>query len=71
MADKLSGSFEAMQVDEGIYGNSANFIIDEKKIGSGQFSVVYKGICTADNNRPLRPVAIKKVQLFQMMPEAQ
>ena len=36
----------------------ANFKID-KRIGRGQFSVVYKAICLSDN----RLVALKKVQV--------
>eukprot|EP00730_Choanoeca_flexa_P017625 TRINITY_DN8510_c0_g1_i2.p1 TRINITY_DN8510_c0_g1~~TRINITY_DN8510_c0_g1_i2.p1 ORF type:complete len:291 (+),score=71.42 TRINITY_DN8510_c0_g1_i2:127-999(+) len=35
----------------------------EKKIGRGQFSVVYRARCTVDN----RLVALKKVQIFDMM----
>eukprot|EP00051_Salpingoeca_urceolata_P001020 m.38039 g.38039 ORF g.38039 m.38039 type:complete len:348 (-) comp11148_c0_seq1:70-1113(-) len=40
----------------------ANFAV-EKKIGRGQFSVVYRARCIADNSI----VALKKVQIFEMM----
>lgn len=42
----------------GPYGTLTNFEI-EKKIGRGQFSVVYKARCVADNSI----VALKKVQV--------
>ncbi|XP_022106037.1 serine/threonine-protein kinase Nek7-like isoform X2 [Acanthaster planci] len=45
-----------------MYNTLANFSI-EKKIGKGQFSVVYKAKCLVDN----RNVALKKVQIFEMM----
>jgi len=45
-----------------IYGCLANFKID-KKIGKGQFSVVYKAKSKID----ARDVALKKVQIFEMM----
>uniref|UniRef100_A0ACB8EZA4 Serine/threonine-protein kinase Nek6 n=1 Tax=Sphaerodactylus townsendi TaxID=933632 RepID=A0ACB8EZA4_9SAUR len=35
----------------------------EKKIGRGQFSEVYKATCLLDR----KPVALKKVQIFEMM----
>merc|ERR1712156_954646 len=44
------------------YGNLANFCID-KKIGKGQFSVVYRAKAAHDG----RTVALKKVQIFEMM----
>jgi NIMA (never in mitosis gene a)-related kinase 7 len=42
-----------------IYGSAENFVVEEKKLGQGQFSVVYRALCKADN----RPVALKKVQV--------
>ncbi|KAK2565880.1 Serine/threonine-protein kinase Nek7, partial [Acropora cervicornis] len=48
--------------DREIYGNLRNFEI-EKKIGRGQFSVVYKAKCLVDNSA----IALKKVQIFEMM----
>uniref|UniRef100_A0A914VTV5 NEK6-subfamily protein kinase n=1 Tax=Plectus sambesii TaxID=2011161 RepID=A0A914VTV5_9BILA len=45
-----------------IYGTLANFDI-EKKIGKGQFSEVYRARCKQDG----RIVALKKVQVFEMM----
>ena len=39
-----------------------NFEID-RKIGKGQFSVVYKALCKANDTT----VALKKVQIFEMM----
>eukprot|EP00039_Didymoeca_costata_P033421 m.42248 g.42248 ORF g.42248 m.42248 type:complete len:295 (-) comp9862_c0_seq1:282-1166(-) len=44
------------------YNSVANFNI-EKRIGKGQFSVVYKAVCKVDG----RTVALKKVQIFEMM----
>ena len=44
------------------YGALAGFSID-KKIGKGQFSVVYRARATHDD----RTVALKKVQIFEMM----
>lgn len=44
------------------YGALAGFTID-KKIGKGQFSVVYRARATHDD----RIVALKKVQIFEMM----
>ncbi len=41
-----------------IYGSLANFDID-RKIGKGQFSVVYRATSKIDG----RPVALKKVQV--------
>ena len=45
--------------DREIYGNLRNFEI-EKKIGRGQFSVVYKARCLVDNSA----IALKKVQVM-------
>ena len=44
------------------YGSLASFSID-KKIGKGQFSVVYRARAAHDD----RTVALKKVQIFEMM----
>lgn len=44
--------------NSGPYGTLTNFEV-EKKIGRGQFSVVYKARCVADNSI----VALKKVQV--------
>ncbi|EDV27543.1 uncharacterized protein TRIADDRAFT_21160 [Trichoplax adhaerens] len=44
------------------YNWLGNYVI-EKKIGQGQFSVVYKARCLLDNSL----VALKKVQIFEMM----
>ena len=44
------------------YGSLAGFSID-KKIGKGQFSVVYRARAVHDD----RTVALKKVQIFEMM----
>lgn len=44
------------------YGFLSNFEV-QKKIGKGQFSVVYKAICKEDGS----VVALKKVQIFEMM----
>lgn len=61
-----------MEVDSGLpgapqmpdfYSRLSSYNI-EKRIGRGQFSVVYKARCTADNDRL---VALKKVQIFEMM----
>lgn len=49
-------------VDSSQYGSISNFEI-EKKIGRGQFSVVYRARCLVDNSI----VALKKVQIFEMM----
>lgn len=45
-------------VDSSQYGSISNFEI-EKKIGRGQFSVVYRARCLVDNSI----VALKKVQV--------
>lgn len=47
----------------GVYSTLQSFVVEEKKLGQGQFSVVYRATCKADN----RPVALKKVQIFEMM----
>ncbi|KAK3753665.1 hypothetical protein QZH41_010141, partial [Actinostola sp. cb2023] len=48
--------------DESCFSSLSNFQI-EKKIGRGQFSVVYRARCLVDNSI----VALKKVQIFEMM----
>ena len=47
---------------DSIYGKLTNFKM-EKKIGKGQFSVVHRAVCVKDG----RTVALKKVQIFEMM----
>ena len=47
--------------DEEIYGTLSNFEI-EKKIGRGQFSVVYRAKCVAND----QIVALKKVQVNEL-----
>ena len=51
-----------------MYGKLENYDI-EKKIGKGQFSVVYRARCLPiteeSDNPPI--VALKKVQIFEMM----
>ena len=47
---------------DSIYGRLSNFDID-RKIGKGQFSVVYRARCRVDRTY----VALKKVQIFEMM----
>eukprot|EP00096_Caligus_rogercresseyi_P007080 TRINITY_DN2443_c0_g1_i2.p1 TRINITY_DN2443_c0_g1~~TRINITY_DN2443_c0_g1_i2.p1 ORF type:complete len:312 (-),score=97.92 TRINITY_DN2443_c0_g1_i2:33-968(-) len=47
---------------DSIYGKLENFSV-EKKIGKGQFSVVYRAKCLCDK----RIVALKKVQILDMM----
>ncbi|CAL4118550.1 unnamed protein product, partial [Meganyctiphanes norvegica] len=47
---------------DSIYGTLSNFDI-EKKIGKGQFSVVYRARCKVDST----VLALKKVQIFEMM----
>ena len=51
-----------MSSSDSIYGKLSNFKID-RKIGKGQFSVVYRAECKVDR----LPVALKKVQIFEMM----
>jgi len=55
---------QPMDADPGseLYSRLGNFQI-QKRIGRGQFSVVFKAICTVDG----RSVALKKVQIFEMM----
>jgi NIMA (never in mitosis gene a)-related kinase len=47
--------------DDKIYGTLSNFEI-EKKIGRGQFSVVYRAKCVAND----QIVALKKVQVSEL-----
>lgn len=44
--------------DDSVYSTLSNFVV-EKKIGRGQFSVVYRGRCVAND----QIVALKKVQV--------
>ncbi|XP_046845814.1 serine/threonine-protein kinase Nek7-like [Xenia sp. Carnegie-2017] len=48
--------------DDSVYSTLSNFVV-EKKIGRGQFSVVYRGRCVAND----QIVALKKVQIFEML----
>ncbi|XP_013412663.1 serine/threonine-protein kinase Nek7 isoform X1 [Lingula anatina] len=50
------------QHQDDIYSRLVNFEI-EKKVGRGQFSVVYRAVNKINNI----PVALKKVQIFEMM----
>eukprot|EP00056_Hartaetosiga_gracilis_P021955 m.27429 g.27429 ORF g.27429 m.27429 type:complete len:306 (-) comp9351_c0_seq3:1147-2064(-) len=58
--------FETPQVgdddEDNFYNDISNYSV-EKKIGRGQFSVVYKARCLVNN----KLVAFKKVQIFEMM----
>lgn len=47
---------------DSIYGRLENFEID-RKIGKGQFSHVHRAVCKHDQ----RTVALKKVQIFEMV----
>lgn len=49
---------DASQDADNPYNQLSNFMI-EKKIGKGQFSEVYRAVCTVNG----RPVALKKVQV--------
>lgn len=64
MDDFAAMDSELMNLSSGdsIYGSLANFDI-HKKIGKGQFSVVYRAKCKLDG----AIVALKKVQIFEMM----
>lgn len=53
-----NGLNTSSDVDTSQYGSITNFEI-EKKIGRGQFSVVYRARCLIDNSI----VALKKVQV--------
>jgi len=54
--------------NDSVYGKLENYEI-EKKIGKGQFSVVYRARCLAVSEESDNPpiVALKKVQIFEMM----
>ena len=54
--------------NDSVYGKLENYDI-EKKIGKGQFSVVYRARCIAavDDGEETPIVALKKVQIFEMM----
>ena len=54
--------------NDSVYGKLENYEI-EKKIGKGQFSVVYRARCLAVSEESDDPpiVALKKVQIFEMM----
>ncbi|MPC94886.1 Serine/threonine-protein kinase Nek7 [Portunus trituberculatus] len=61
---KMDAASELIKLSssDSIYGTLSNFDI-EKKIGKGQFSVVYRARCKVDQ----AVVALKKVQIFEMM----
>ena len=61
---KIDAASELIKLSssDSIYGTLSNFDI-EKKIGKGQFSVVYRARCKVDQ----AVVALKKVQIFEMM----
>lgn len=50
--------------DASMYSSLANFKV-ARQVGSGQFSCVFKAVCTAHPSRP--SVALKKVKIFEMM----
>lgn len=54
-------SFTHSQSPDSLYKTLSDFEIDQK-IGRGQFSVVYKARCKANNTA----VALKKIQIFEM-----
>lgn len=58
MAAMEEGIAEDASADNNQYASLRNFTID-KKIGRGQFSVVYRARCLIDNSI----VALKKVQV--------
>jgi len=61
-ADHQAAELLKLSATDSPYGTLANFSID-KKIGKGQFSVVYRAKSRHDG----RTVALKKVQIFDMM----
>lgn len=61
-ADHQAAELLKLSASDSPYGTLQNFNID-KKIGKGQFSVVYRAKAAHDN----RTVALKKVQIFEMM----
>jgi len=58
----MATGLESLTSGDSIYTKVSNFHI-HKKIGKGQFSVVYKAVCKANNVS----VALKKVQINEMM----
>lgn len=58
---KMEGIHITQPNDKEYYNTLANFQI-ECRIGRGEFSEVWKAKCTVDD----RPVALKKVQIFEM-----
>ncbi|XP_015914706.1 serine/threonine-protein kinase Nek7 [Parasteatoda tepidariorum] len=59
---ELDKEMSRLTTKDSIYGMLSNFEID-KKIGKGQFSVVFKAKCKLDG----KFVALKKVQISEMM----
>lgn len=58
----IDSELAKLTTNDSIYGTLSNFDI-EKKVGKGQFSVVYRARCKLDKSM----VALKKVQIFEMM----
>lgn len=58
MAAMEEGNSDNTSADTSQYGSLRNFTV-EKKIGRGQFSVVYRARCLMENSI----VALKKVQV--------
>ncbi|XP_067129945.1 serine/threonine-protein kinase Nek7-like [Centruroides vittatus] len=58
----LDSELAKLSTSDSIYNSISNFDI-EKKIGKGQFSVVYRAKCKLDNSI----VALKKVQIYDML----
>ena len=61
-AEAAAAELLKMSSSDSIYGKLAYFEID-REIGKGQFSVVFRARCKKDG----REVALKKVQIFEMM----
>ena len=62
IAAQAAAELLKLSSSDSIYGKLENFQV-EKKIGKGQFSVVWRAVCLKD----ARTVALKKVQIFEMM----
>ena len=62
IAAQAAAELLKLSSSDSIYGKLENFQV-EKKIGKGQFSVVWRAVCLKDAST----VALKKVQIFEMM----